>query len=86
MMTLRERGLPIYDLGDIFKNQKGTIYTDQIHYLSDTDGDSPGNRMVAARIGELLAETWGLQRKPGSDAAGAACCRSDLRPAAGTVR
>ena len=27
-------------------------------------GHSPGNRMVAARIGELLAKTWGLQRKP----------------------
>ena len=64
MMTLSERGLPIYDLGDIFKDQKGTIYTDQIHYVSSTDGDSPGNRMVAARIGALLAETWGLQPKP----------------------
>jgi hypothetical protein len=64
MMTLRERGLPIYDLGDIFENQKGTIYTDQIHYLSNDEGESLGNRLIAARIGELLAETWGLQRKP----------------------
>ena len=64
MMTLSERGLPIYDLGDIFQDQKGTIYTDQIHYVSSTDGDSPGNRMVAARIGALLAKTWGLQPKP----------------------
>jgi hypothetical protein len=63
MMTLSERGLPIYDLGDIFKDEKGSIYTDQIHYLSTTDGVSPGNRMVAARIGALLAETWGLQPK-----------------------
>jgi hypothetical protein len=64
MMTLSERGLPIYDLGDIFANQKGTIYADQIHYLSDNAGVSPGNRLVAARIGELLAQTWDLQRKP----------------------
>jgi hypothetical protein len=64
MMTLRERCLPIYDLGDIFENQKGTIYTDQIHYLSNDEGESLGNRLIAARIGELLAETWGLQRKP----------------------
>ena len=28
MMTLRERGLPIYDLGDIFKNDTSTIYAD----------------------------------------------------------
>ena len=64
MMTLSERGLPIYDLGDIFKNDTSTIYADQIHYLADAEGHSPGNRMVAARMGELLAKTWGLQRKP----------------------
>ena len=64
MMTLSQRGLPIYDLGDIFKNDTSTIYADQIHYLADAAGHSPGNRMVAARIGELLAKTWGLQRKP----------------------
>lgn len=63
MMALRESGLPIHDLGRVFEGQNGTIYADQIHYLSDTDGVSPGNRLVAARIGELLAKTWGLQRK-----------------------
>ena len=64
MMTLRERGLPIYDLGDIFATQTGTIYADHIHYLADSEGVSVGSRMVAARICELLAETWGLKRKP----------------------
>ena len=64
MMTLRERGLPIYDLADIFANEKGTIYADHIHYLRDASGESRGNRLMAARIGELLAETWGLQKKP----------------------
>ena len=64
MMTLRERGLPIYDLGDIFANEKGTIYADHVHYLRDAGGESRGNRLMATRIGELLAETWGLQKKP----------------------
>ena len=65
MMTLRERGLPMYDLGDVFENQKGTIYADHIHCLfSNNEGESPGNRLLAARIGELLAEAWHLQRKP----------------------
>lgn len=63
MMTLSERGLPIYDLGAIFENQKGTIYSDQVHYLSNNDGESLGNRLIAARIGELIAETWSLDRK-----------------------
>ena len=64
MMTLRERGLPMYDLADIFANQKGTIYADHIHYWRDAAGESPGNRLMAARIGELVAQTWGLQKKP----------------------
>ena len=65
MMTLGERGLPMYDLGDVFENQKGTIYADHIHFLfSNNEGESPGNRLLAARIGELLAESWRLQRKP----------------------
>ena len=64
MMTLRERGLPMYDLADIFANEKGTIYADHIHYWRDAAGESPGNRLMAARIGELVAKTWGLQKKP----------------------
>ncbi len=64
MMTLSERGLAIKDLGDVFKNQKGTIYADQIHYRSNNEHESLGYRLMAARIGELLADTWGLQRKP----------------------
>ena len=63
ILTLRPQGLPIYDLGDVFANEKGTIYADHIHYWRDAANESPGNRLVAARIGELLAETWGLQRK-----------------------
>jgi hypothetical protein len=65
MMTLRERGLPMFDLGDIFINEKGSIYADHIHYLYyGADEESRGNRLMAARIGELLADTWGLRRKP----------------------
>lgn len=64
MMTLRDRGIAMYDLGDIFQNEKGTIYADHIHYFRDPNSESPGNRLMATRIGELVAKTWGLQRKP----------------------
>jgi len=64
MLTLRERGLQIYDLGDLLINEKGTIYADHIHFIRDRDGESRGYRLMATRMGELLAETWGLQRKP----------------------
>jgi hypothetical protein len=64
MMTLRDRGLAIYDLGDLLKDEKGTIYADDIHFIRDKNGDSPGYRLMAARVGQLLAETWGLKPKP----------------------
>jgi len=65
MMTLRDRKLPIYDLGDVFADEKGTIYADHIHYLREAfTAESRGNRLIATRMGQLLAETWGLQRKP----------------------
>ena len=40
-MTLRERGLAIYDLGDIFANEKGTIYADHVHYWRDDKAREP---------------------------------------------
>jgi hypothetical protein len=63
LLTLRERGLAIYDLGDVFANEKGRIYADHIHYWRDAKAESPGNRIMAARIAAQLAETWGLQKK-----------------------
>jgi hypothetical protein len=64
MMTLRAGNLPIFDLGDVFADEKGTIYADHIHFGRDAASESRGNRLIATRIGQLLAETWGLQRKP----------------------
>ena len=65
MMTLRDKGLPIYDLGDLLKDEKDTFYSDYIHFVRDRKtGVSPGYRLMAARMGQLLAETWGLKAKP----------------------
>jgi hypothetical protein len=65
MMTLKEKGLPIYDLGDILKDEKGTLYADHIHFIRDPKtGESQGYRIMAARMAEKIAETWGLQKKP----------------------
>ena len=63
MLTLREHGLAIYDLGDLLKDEKRTIYADDIHFIRNPKGDSAGYRLMASRVGELLAETWGLKRK-----------------------
>ncbi len=64
MMTLRERGLPIYDLGDVVAATRRDDLRRPHPFLRDAAGESDGYRLMAARVGELLAETWGLQRKP----------------------
>lgn len=64
MLTLRDRGLAIYDLGDLLKGESRTIYADTIHFIRDQNGESRGYRLMAARIAQLLAETWDLKSKP----------------------
>ena len=65
ILALRERGLAVYDLGDLLQNESGTFYADHIHFIrASSTGESPGYRLMAARMGQLLAETWGLQKKP----------------------
>lgn len=64
MMTLRDKGLAIYDLGDLLKDEKERIYADDIHFIREyKTGKSKGYPIMAARMGELLAQTWDLQRK-----------------------
>lgn len=65
MMMLRERGLAMFDLGDIYKDEKGRIYADHIHCwrASDPAADSPGYTIMAERMAHDLAETWGLKRR-----------------------
>jgi len=65
MMTLKEKGLPIFDLGDILKDEKERLYADHIHFMRDPKtGESQGYRIMAARMAEKMADTWGLQKKP----------------------
>lgn len=64
MLTLRTHGLGIFDLGDLLVGEKETIYADHIHFYRSSDGESRGYRLMATRVGEILADTWGLQRKP----------------------
>ena len=64
MLKLRDQGLSYYDLGNIFADEKGTLYADDIHLVRDAKGDSPGYRMMAREVGKRLAEAWKLQAKP----------------------
>ena len=65
MMTLRERGMPMFDLTDLLVDEKSTIYEDDIHFLRIRGtNDSPGYRLMARRMATDLAQTWKLQAKP----------------------
>ncbi len=63
MLSLRSRGMSVHDLGDLLKDERGTIYADHIHFVREPNGDSRGYRLMAARMADLLAESWGLQSR-----------------------
>jgi len=63
MMTLKDKGLAMYDLGDIFKDQPEQIYADDIHCLRDDKGDSKGYRIMASVVAADLAKAWDLKAK-----------------------
>ena len=65
MMTLKDTGLPIYDLGDVVKGHSETLYADHIHfYRKQPTGESAGYQIMAEHMAAQLAETWRLQKKP----------------------
>jgi hypothetical protein len=66
MMTLRERGMAMFDLGDIYKDEKGRIYGDEIHCYHDPNppGESRGYTIMAEAVARDLAQAWGFKEKP----------------------
>lgn len=64
MLTLRDKGTPIYDLGDIVKDQTETLYADDIHFIREAGtGESKGYRIMATRVADQLGQTWSLKAK-----------------------
>jgi hypothetical protein len=63
MLTLRDRGLQMFDLGDLLKDVPETIYDDDIHFIRDTKGESRGYRLMAKAVADDLAKAWNLKAK-----------------------
>lgn len=60
LMALGGEGLPIFDLGDVVKDEAGTLYRDDIHF----DPESPASRgytLMAGRMAEQIGQAWGLK-------------------------
>jgi hypothetical protein len=66
MLALRERGLAVFDLGDLLKDHPETVYADDIHFIRDTTGESKGYRLMATRVADDLAKAWNLKAKTGN--------------------
>jgi hypothetical protein len=66
MMTLRDQGLQMFDLGDMLKDVKETTYADDIHFIRDTKGESKGYRLMAKLVVDDLAKAWNLKPKSGN--------------------
>lgn len=60
---LREGGINVVDLLDVFADEKDTIYDDDIHPRRSPGGESRGYRLIAARMARHIADAWGLQPK-----------------------
>ena len=67
MLSLRDGGMAVFDLGDIYKDEHGRIYADPIHCFREHDihAESRGYRIMAERVARDLAQTWGLREKVG---------------------
>lgn len=64
LLDLKGEGIPVYSILNIFQEFEGTIYADHVHCFRDKKtGESPGYRIMAERMAEILAKQWGLKRR-----------------------
>ncbi len=58
-----ERNIEIRSILDVFKDERGTIYVDDIHPRRE-NMDSRGYSLIAARMAREMAANWGWQARP----------------------
>jgi hypothetical protein len=63
LKELRQQGIEVVDILDVFAEEKGTIYADDVHPYRGPDGESRGYRLIAARMARDMATAWGLSGK-----------------------
>jgi hypothetical protein len=54
----------VFGLLDVFAGEHGTIYADNVHPAREPGGESPGYRLMAARMAREMADAWGLAASP----------------------
>jgi hypothetical protein len=63
LLMLQERNIEVRSLLDLFKDEEETIYGDDIHPKRELM-DSRGYTLMAARMAQEMAGTWGWRAKP----------------------
>lgn len=63
LLALKERNIEIRSMLDVFKDERGTIYVDDIHPRRE-NMDSRGYSLIAARMAQEMAANWGWQARP----------------------
>lgn len=63
LLALRERNIEVRSLLNVFQDEKETIYSDDIHPRRNLM-DSRGYSLIAARMAQDMASTWGWRAKP----------------------
>jgi hypothetical protein len=59
LMRLRDEGVPMFSLIDLYRDWKGPIYRDEIHQ----EAQSEGYRFMADAIARRVAEEWKVPRR-----------------------
>lgn len=62
-LTLNSKGVAVYSLLDVFKDEKGALYEDAIHLRRGRDGDSRAYRIMANAMVERMGEAMQWKRK-----------------------
>lgn len=70
MLALNKKGIPVFSIIDVFKNEKQRIYADGVHSMwDDKTQESYGYTLMADRMAKDLAVAWHVKPKPGQVAA-----------------
>ncbi|MFQ5699090.1 MAG: hypothetical protein ACE5IL_12490 [Myxococcota bacterium] len=62
LLSLRDEGVQVFSLLNLFEDVRGTVYADPIHLVRESKGESPGHRLMASAVARDLGTAWGWRR------------------------
>lgn len=62
-LSLNEKGVKVFNLGDVYAGETGEIYADHIHHICEPSNDCRPGKILAEAIAKDLAQAWFLKSK-----------------------